>query len=465
MPPPRKEERATGWGDWFRTILTAMFSVVVHLYRWVASKFVAFWKYLRGLFKSPSIAQSVLILVVIFVLLVLWALYGLYGYIRSLWSLVEIAGLTAGIGVPGPAYVWTILMPLVAFVVLIYAYNRRYPGSPDLTTTTGNWLARSWREHDMFRSLLGFATIWVEIYLLLPEWWAKRWLENMPYLLVTILMLMFARLISAKPTKRTSERIGKIAMILGAVVLANYIFLKSDYSLVKWEEARQKVKSWWYGGNPVSLPTFGKKTVVIPQRDGVLGLNIEGEKYVRKFWTDRLPLVEAEKMIEHARRESNFNQLRPDGRPYKVVPNDPRDDTTAVGVMQIKESLWGNKAYEKGYDIFTLDGNLEFALWLYNLRVSEGRRGDIDWDATSPGRRLTVIAPAPDKEPSQWIKVCKQTTVRAAGRIWIYTDLGGRYPSDNDGLTDPEFEGNSIRFQSRIPGEDVEVTVILDQCE
>ncbi len=48
----------------------------------------------------------------------------------------------------------------------------------------------------------------------------------------------------------------------------------------------------------------------------------------------------------------------------KTTPSD-------IGYCQIAETIWNDKARELGYDIYTLEGNKGFALWLFNHYGSE----------------------------------------------------------------------------------------------
>lgn len=50
-----------------------------------------------------------------------------------------------------------------------------------------------------------------------------------------------------------------------------------------------------------------------------------------------------------------------DGQVLRGVPN-PDD----IGLAQINEPTWGAQAKELGYDIYTYDGNLAMAKWIFN---------------------------------------------------------------------------------------------------
>lgn len=81
---------------------------------------------------------------------------------------------------------------------------------------------------------------------------------------------------------------------------------------------------------------------------------IDTESYVRHYFSD-LPV-----MVDVAFCESTFRQYGEDGNVIlgKVNKND-------VGVMQINTGYHLEDAEDLGYDIYTLDGNLDYARALY----------------------------------------------------------------------------------------------------
>jgi hypothetical protein len=104
-----------------------------------------------------------------------------------------------------------------------------------------------------------------------------------------------------------------------------------------------------------------------------LGRNAEVEMFTKKFFRDRLPSKFAEAMIVIAERESQFNQNEKDGTPYRG-----RQNWKDVGVMQINEDTWLRKSQSLGYNIYTLEGNLKFALWLFQ------KEGFKPWKSSVP---------------------------------------------------------------------------------
>lgn len=77
-------------------------------------------------------------------------------------------------------------------------------------------------------------------------------------------------------------------------------------------------------------------------------------------------------MIDIAECESGTQQFLPNG---KVI----RDTVygTHVGLYQISEKVWGAKAKQLGYDIYTPQGNISMALYIYKLK------GTTPWVASS----------------------------------------------------------------------------------
>ena len=79
------------------------------------------------------------------------------------------------------------------------------------------------------------------------------------------------------------------------------------------------------------------------------------EAYVRKEYVD------APILIEIARCESRFHQFNEDGSVVRGEKN--RED---VGVMQINEHYHAEDAQNKGFDIYSLEGNVAFGKYLYD---------------------------------------------------------------------------------------------------
>lgn len=89
------------------------------------------------------------------------------------------------------------------------------------------------------------------------------------------------------------------------------------------------------------------------------------KEFVREFF------VATPILAEIARCESQFRQHDKAGRALRGTVN-PKD----VGVMQINELYHGERAKSLGYDIYSLEGNLAYAKWLYE------REGGNPWSAS-----------------------------------------------------------------------------------
>ena len=93
---------------------------------------------------------------------------------------------------------------------------------------------------------------------------------------------------------------------------------------------------------------------------------VSTEEYVRSYFSDTPILAEI------ARCESHFRQTDEAGNILRGK-RDPRD----VGVMQINEYFHLNKAKELNHDIYTLEGNMAHARYLYE------KTGAKPWMASS----------------------------------------------------------------------------------
>jgi hypothetical protein len=91
------------------------------------------------------------------------------------------------------------------------------------------------------------------------------------------------------------------------------------------------------------------------------------EQYVRESFKDKPILAEI------AKCESSFRQFDKEGKPLRGIVNS--DD---IGVMQINKYYHEDDATKMGLDIYTLQGNIEFAKILY------GKYGDKPWVSSSP---------------------------------------------------------------------------------
>jgi len=90
--------------------------------------------------------------------------------------------------------------------------------------------------------------------------------------------------------------------------------------------------------------------------------SISVEAYVRDYFADE-PLL-----AEIAKCESGFRQFDSRGRVIKGEVN--QDD---IGILQINKYYHEEEAVKLGFDIYTIDGNLGYAKWLYV------KYGDTPW--------------------------------------------------------------------------------------
>jgi hypothetical protein len=91
------------------------------------------------------------------------------------------------------------------------------------------------------------------------------------------------------------------------------------------------------------------------------------EMAVREYFKDE-PIL-----IEIARCESTFKQFNADGSIKRGKVND-----MDVGVMQINEFYHLETSKKKGFDIYTLEGNMAYARDLFE------REGAQPWSSSSP---------------------------------------------------------------------------------
>lgn len=101
------------------------------------------------------------------------------------------------------------------------------------------------------------------------------------------------------------------------------------------------------------------------------------KEYAQSYFADE-PV-----MIEIARCESRFTQYNKDGSVHRGVVND-KD----VGVMQINEFYHGEIAKKLGLDIYTIQGNMAYAKYLYDTQ------GTAPWSSSEPcwGKTKAALA-------------------------------------------------------------------------
>jgi hypothetical protein len=91
------------------------------------------------------------------------------------------------------------------------------------------------------------------------------------------------------------------------------------------------------------------------------------EEYLKEYFVDEPILVQV------AKCESTFRQFGKDGKPIRGIAN-----AKDVGVMQINEDYHLEDAKKAGFDIYTLEGNIGYAKFLYS------KYGSKPWVHSSP---------------------------------------------------------------------------------
>jgi hypothetical protein len=109
-----------------------------------------------------------------------------------------------------------------------------------------------------------------------------------------------------------------------------------------------------------NVPAQAPATSTIAENLPLTSVSVEA--YIRDYYKDSPILAEV------AKCESTFRQFDSRGRVIRGIEN-PDD----VGAMQINLFYHGESAEKLGYDLYTLDGNLGFAKWLY------GKYGSNPW--------------------------------------------------------------------------------------
>lgn len=89
------------------------------------------------------------------------------------------------------------------------------------------------------------------------------------------------------------------------------------------------------------------------------------EEYVKNYFKDEPILADI------AGCESRYHQFKNDGEVMRGV--NPDD----IGIMQINEKYQAKQAKKNGFDIYTLEGNMAYAKWLYD------KEGTAPWMSSS----------------------------------------------------------------------------------
>lgn len=126
---------------------------------------------------------------------------------------------------------------------------------------------------------------------------------------------------------------------------------------------------------PVSSPVVSP-VVVLQKSTEVKKVEKTVEDLVREYFADTPVLAEV------ARCESAFRQFGKDGKVLRGLV-DSRD----VGVMQINEYYHLSRSKKLGFDIYSIEGNMAYAKFIYN------EKGSQPWKASAPcwGKSVAVL--------------------------------------------------------------------------
>ena len=112
--------------------------------------------------------------------------------------------------------------------------------------------------------------------------------------------------------------------------------------------------------------------------------NVETRKFLDSMSNEVVAYADAVKIVEKDREfpkalqvicnaESGGKHFKDDGRVARGHVN-PSD----IGMCQINEPIWNDRARELGFDIFTEQGNKDMAMWLFDNYGTE------PWNASKP---------------------------------------------------------------------------------
>lgn len=116
----------------------------------------------------------------------------------------------------------------------------------------------------------------------------------------------------------------------------------------------------------VETATFGAAVSGIVSPLAISSVKTTEEK-VKEYFAD-IPIL-----VDVARCESRYRQFDTSGQPLRGIQN-----TADVGVMQINEKYHLQTAQRLGINIYTLEGNLAYARYLYE------QSGSAPWVHSSP---------------------------------------------------------------------------------
>ncbi|MEI6843605.1 MAG: hypothetical protein WCK48_03845 [bacterium] len=286
-------------------------------------------------------------------------------------------------------YGWFILVGVVLYFIWkpgILGSIKRLMPSTDGTTTMKDWWKKWWTDGNILPVIVGIICIDISIWMIWPHWWSRVWGENWAYLIPLHLFALLGGSMMAKAKVPFKNKLGKAVVFLALACILNFMDILPVVS-----------EQWWTHREADEISGLTWKTTP------PLPLNGTVQEFVIKFWQKNLPIREANAMVKIAELESNFNQWEKGGKDDGKTPYRGRINWKDVGVMQINEDAWLAKSQSLGPDhnIYTLQGNLNFAKWLFHKqgfmpwRSSITRGGGIENLLNFKGVEVPLFPPAP----------------------------------------------------------------------
>jgi hypothetical protein len=285
---------------------------------------------------------------------------------------------------------------------------------------------------------IAFLLLHLGIYWINPVFWVN-WFNSNGFILMQ--MLIVAGFYTASLKTKPAGVIGRGLVLVGFVGI----------SLGVWTTLKTTYPTFWVTTSTQTHTPQTRSTttssVVFPE---IPQDNPDAVK-ADKFWRENLgSQVDQAQMLWTTKEESDFKQFGKDG---KVL----RSKTDDIGIMQINEPEFLEKSKELGYDIYTTEGNLRMALWIYQ------NHGPMRWVTYEEARKLAggfsehvVIAPVGSW--SERVQIVAGTMLKPRGPVLIRDDRGNFHEDDDVKGMKPLIVTRYVEFQSR--GEEpVKVTV------
>jgi hypothetical protein len=320
----------------------------------------------------------------------------------------------------------------------------------------------------------------------LQDPWSKRWVQiGVGVLVINLILLQFPY------TKETWSGLWKDYYLLMPTIFLGFFFgllmLPEDSKQIRHQVA--KVLLWtscialvWlvvasfhpsqyfqkvciFGCTPVEARGVARDTnETITERNDESYLfpeslkgNLDAKVMYDFFSTELHPARDAFLMFTTCGKESSYHQFEGES----TTPLHGKIDKDDTGICQINRRIWGKKAEELGFDIDTIDGNLEMALWIRN------NEGIQSWKKMPEAKTATAsISTDSFKAPTieeGWTRtpVSLGFNIDSDGPIRIRTDNGRTFdyaPGKKLHLPDSQY----IEYQSAAPA-DQPVTVYISR--